>query len=169
MSPVVVLVGMPGSGKSTVGPIVAERLGVAFRDTDDDIGRRTGVPVADAFLDLGEQAFRELERDVVLVSLAEHRGVLALGGGAVLDERVRAVLAPLPVVWLQVGTAAAVHRVGLSGPRPVFLGNVRGQFADLAESRRPLYEEVASASVATDDLLPNSAAAAVLEVLEDLR
>ncbi|MCA1822798.1 MAG: shikimate kinase, partial [Frankia sp.] len=99
MSAVVcVLVGPPGAGKSTVGALVAARLSVAFRDTDDDVVAALGKPVADIFVDDGEEAFRTAERAAVVRALAEHDGVLALGGGAVLDERTRADLRGLPVV-----------------------------------------------------------------------
>ena len=154
MSPRVVLVGVPGSGKTTVGTLLAERLGVGFRDTDHDIELVEGKPVADIFVDSGEPYFRDLEREAVELALREHDGVLALGGGAVLDQGTRALLVAQPTVWLQVGAAAGARRVGLDVPRPVLLGNVRGRLASLVQERAPLYAEVARLTVDTDNRTP---------------
>ena len=79
MSPVVVLVGVPGSGKTTVGSLLSERLDVAFRDTDRDIERAEGRSIQDIFVDSGEPAFRALEKVAVARALEEHDGVLSLG------------------------------------------------------------------------------------------
>ena len=166
MSPRVVLVGVPGSGKTTVGTLLARRLGVAFRDTDYDVEVTEGKPVPDIFVDSGEPYFRGLERAAVALALAEHPGVLALGGGAVLDEGTRALLREQPTVWLQVGAAAGAKRVGLDVPRPVLLGNVRGRLATLVAERAPLYAEVARVTVDTDGLDPQAVADAVLAGLE---
>ena len=154
MSPLVVLVGVPGSGKTTVGTLLSEALGVSFRDTDRDIEAASGKPVADIFIDSGEPAFRALEREAVTQALSEHPGVLALGGGAVLDAGTREALCHQVTVWLQVGAAAGAHRVGLDVPRPVLLGNVRGRLAALVAERAPLYAEVASLTVDTDGRSP---------------
>ncbi|MCW2831955.1 MAG: shikimate kinase, partial [Aeromicrobium sp.] len=108
MSPVVVLVGPPGAGKSTVGARIAERLGVAFRDSDTDIETGQGTSVQDIFIDHGEAHFRALEEQAVAAALTEHDGVLALGGGAVMSDATRALLEGHRVVFLDVGLAAAV-------------------------------------------------------------
>ncbi len=164
--PVVVLVGVPGAGKTTVGQALAERLGVAFRDTDADIERRAGRPIADIFVDDGEPEFRRMEVDAVAVALEECRGVLALGGGAVLDPATRRSLAARTVVWLRVGLAAAAQRAGLSTARPVLMGNVRAQLRALMEARAPLYEEVATVTLDTDQMDVDAAVDAVLAVLK---
>jgi shikimate kinase len=146
---VVVLVGPPGAGKTTVGQAVADRLGVAFRDTDADVERTTGRSIGDLFVEDGEAAFRALERDAVAAALAEHTGVLALGGGAVLDAGTRAALASHLVVFLDVGLADAAARIGLNRDRPLLLGNPRAQIKRLLDERRPVYEAVATRTVAT--------------------
>ncbi|MEV7120962.1 shikimate kinase [Kitasatospora griseola] len=165
-SPVVVLVGPPGSGKSTVGRVLAERLGLPFRDTDDDIERTAGKPIPEIFVDEGEPHFRQLEREAVEAAAAAHPGVLALGGGAVLAPSTRELLAPLPVVFLEVALADAVKRVGLDAPRPLLAVNPRARWRELMEARRPLYLEVATAVVDTQDRTPEQVADAVLEALE---
>ncbi len=165
MSPAVVLVGVPGSGKTTVGQALAEQLDLAFDDTDQMIERRAGRSVSDIFVQSGEEAFRDLEHDVVAEALASHSGVLALGGGAVMDANSRALLIEVPTVWLKVDTDTAVRRVGLNAPRPVLLGNVRGQLKALTAQREPLYTEVATIDVDTTDREPAQIAAEIIESL----
>ena len=160
-----VLVGVPGSGKTTVGTLLAERLGVDFRDTDHDVEVIEGKPVSDVFVDSGEVHFRQVEKAAVATALLEHDGVLALGGGAVLDEGTRALLVVQPTVWLQVGAASGAHRVGLDVPRPVLLGNVRGRLAALLTERGPLYAEVSRVVVDTEGRTPAEVADLVLDGL----
>ncbi|MBA2416005.1 MAG: shikimate kinase [Geodermatophilaceae bacterium] len=148
--PVLVLVGAPGAGKTTVGAAVAARLGFPFRDTDRDIEEAAGRSISDIFLDDGEPYFRELERRAVATALRDHDGVLSVGGGAVLDEATRALLADHRVVYLSVGLADAARRVGLARDRPVLALNPRAQLHQLLEARRPLYESVAAITVATE-------------------
>lgn len=148
--PVAVLVGPPGSGKTTVGRALAKALDVEFRDTDHDIESATGSSIPDLFVSQGEAHFRELEVAAVERALVAHRGVLALGAGAVLDASTRARLRGHPVVHLRVGLAAAMERLEMNRSRPLLLGNVRGRWQELAAQREPLYEEVATVSVVTD-------------------
>ncbi|WP_285523216.1 shikimate kinase [Streptomyces lavendulae] len=155
-----------GSGKSTVGGLLAERLGVPYRDTDADIVAATGREISDLFVDEGEPYFRELERRAVADAVAGHTGVLALGGGAVLDEGTRALLAGLPVAYLSMDVEEAVRRVGLGAARPLLAVNPRRQWRELMEGRRHLYTEVARVVVATDDRTPEEVAQAVLDALE---
>ncbi|MFE1874572.1 MULTISPECIES: shikimate kinase [unclassified Streptomyces] len=164
--PLVVLVGPMGSGKSTVGALLAERLGVPYRDTDADIVLAQGREISDIFVDEGEPYFRELERQAVAAAVAGHTGVLALGGGAVLDEGTRGLLAGLPVAYLSMDVEEAVRRVGLGAARPLLAVNPRRQWRELMDARRPLYTEVARVVVATDDRTPEEVAQAVLDALE---
>lgn len=164
--PRLVLVGPPGAGKSTVGRLLAERWGEPFHDTDEAVEAVVGKPVSDIFVEDGEAAFRRLERAAVAAALREQSGVLALGGGAVLDPQTRELLAGQVVVFLDVELAAAASRVGLGVARPLLLGNVRGQLKALLDRRRPVYESVATATVSTDALAPDEVAAAVCRALE---
>ncbi|MEV6754464.1 shikimate kinase [Streptomyces sp. NPDC051214] len=164
--PQIVLVGPMGVGKSTVGALLAERLGTVYRDTDADIVAAQGREIAEIFVDEGEPHFRDLERRAVRTALAEHEGILALGGGAILDESTRALLAPLPVVYLSMDVEEAVKRTGLNVARPLLAVNPRKQWRELMDARRHLYAEVARAVVATDDRTPEEVAQAVLDALE---
>ncbi|HEY0699135.1 MAG TPA: shikimate kinase [Micromonospora sp.] len=148
--PVCVLVGAPGSGKTSTGEALAAALGTSFRDTDHDIERTAGKPIPEIFIDEGEEHFRALERAAVATALDSFDGVLALGGGAVLAEQTRVALAGHTVVHLSVELADAVKRVGLGSGRPLLAVNPRATLKHLMDQRRPLYEEVATATVVTD-------------------
>ncbi|NJQ01522.1 shikimate kinase [Streptomyces zingiberis] len=163
--PRAVLVGPPGSGKSTVGPLLAERLGTGYRDTDADVERAAGKPIAEIFVEDGEPRFRALERRAVQEAVADHTGVLSLGGGAILDAATRKLLTGLPVVFLDVELADAVQRVGLATARPLLAVNPRQRWRTLMEERRPLYTEVARVTVPTGGRGPEEVAEAVLDAL----
>lgn len=164
--PLVVLVGPMGSGKSTVGALLAELLDAPYRDTDADIVAAQGREISDIFIEDGEEHFRALEREAVHKAVAEHEGVLALGGGAVLDAGTRALLTGLPVAYLSMDVDEAVRRVGLNTARPLLAVNPRRQWRELMEARRHLYTEVARVVVATDERTPEEVASAVLDALE---
>jgi shikimate kinase len=164
--PLVVLVGPMGVGKSTVGQQLAERLGAAYRDTDDDIVAEQGRAIADIFVEEGEPAFRAIEKRAVHRALAEHDGVLALGGGSILDADTRALLTGLRVVYLSMDVEEAVKRTGLNAARPLLAVNPRKQWRELMEARRHLYEEVATVVVPTDGRTPEEVTQAALDALE---
>lgn len=166
--PRVVLVGAPGSGKTTVGRLIAKRWQVEFRDTDHDIEHNAGRTVSDIFIEQGEEHFRSLERAAVAEALEQHRGVLALGAGAVLSDDSRRLLRGHRVVHLDVGLAAAMKRLEMNRSRPLLVGNVRGRWQELAAERRPLYTEVATFTVQTDGKPAQQVAAAVEAALEAL-
>ncbi|WP_221355753.1 shikimate kinase [Streptomyces beigongshangae] len=155
-----------GVGKSTVGALLAQRLGCRYRDTDDDIVAEQGRTIADIFLDEGEAVFRAAEKEAVRRALAQHEGVLALGGGSVLDADTRALLAGRPVVYLSMDVEEAVQRTGLNAARPLLAVNPRRQWRELMDARRPLYQQVASVVVATDGRTPEEVTRAVLDALE---
>jgi shikimate kinase len=158
----VVLVGPPTAGKSSVGALLAAELGVSFADTDALVADLAHKPVGDIFVDDGDQVFREYERGAAASGLAAVRadgGVLALGSGAVLDPDVRRMLAGELVVYLEAEFATVAKRTGMDRPRVVIPGNPRGQLRAMLEERRPVYAELASLTVPTDDLAPEEVAA----------
>ncbi|WP_100444897.1 3-dehydroquinate synthase [Glycomyces xiaoerkulensis] len=154
----VVIVGPPGSGKTTVGTALAERLGVTFRDTDADIVERARKPIPDIFVDEGEDHFRALERDAVRRAVADHDGVLALGGGAVTAAETRELLAEVPVVHLRVDLGEAVKRTEIDRGRPMLAVNPRATLRRLMDERLPLYREVADIEIDTSGTDPHDLA-----------
>ena len=166
MAPVAVFVGAPGAGKTTVGQAVAALLGVPFADADAIIEEQAGKPIPEIFFDDGEEAFRTLERSTIAASLASFEGVLALGGGAILHEGTRDLLAGHTVVYLSVELKDAVKRVGLGAGRPLLSINPRATLKYLMDQRRPLYASVATHTVATDDRTPEEIAAEVAALLK---
>jgi shikimate kinase len=172
--PLLVLVGPPASGKTTVGTALAEALGAGFRDTDQDIEGATGTTVADLFVAQGEPHFRALEERAVAAALSTHEGVLALGGGAVTSAASRELLvgygrAGGTVVWLDVDLPSAAKRVGLSRDRPILGVNPRAMLRQMLETRAPLYGEVATLTVQTGGRTPEDVVAEVLAALPATR
>lgn len=170
MTPRVVLIGPPGAGKSTVGRHLAALLGVPLRDTDEDVEATAGKPVAEIFVDDGEPEFRRLEREAVARALTGFDGVLALGGGAVLDEASQAALAGYraaggTVVFLDVSLTHAAPRVGFNTSRPLLLGNPRARWLELMAARRPVYQAVAGVRIDTDGCKPKELAREIADLV----
>ena len=157
-APLAVVVGPPGAGKTTVGRAVSIRLGLPFLDTDDMIEATAGKPIPDIFFDDGEPAFRGMEVAAIAGALGSFEGVLAVGGGAILDDGTRAALAGHTVVFLSVELPDAVKRVGLAMGRPLLSVNPRATLKYLLEQRRPLYASVATHTIATDGRTPEEVA-----------
>jgi shikimate kinase len=157
-APLIVLTGPPAAGKSSVGRLLAERLGAAFVDTDAEIEAAAGKPVGDIFVDDGEAAFRDLERAAAQRALTAPGAVVALGSGAVTDPGVQQMLADQPVAYLSAGFPAIARRLGLDRPRVVLPGNPRGQLRRMLDERRPLYERLAAVTVQADELAPEEIA-----------
>jgi len=156
-----------GAGKSTVARLLAERWDTTARDTDTDVEAADGRAIADIFVESGEERFRTLERAAVAAALSQHDGVLALGGGAVLDPATRDALASHQVVFLRVGLSDAVKRVGLGTSRPLLLGNVRSRIKALLDERAPVYAAVADLTVDTDGRSPEEVAEEIVTRLEE--
>ncbi|WP_374726994.1 shikimate kinase [Promicromonospora iranensis] len=164
------MIGPPGSGKSKVGRILAAGLGVTVRDTDADIEESAGKPVSEIFVDDGEPRFRELEREAVLAALAEHDGVLSLGGGAVMSPATQEALEKYTaggghVVFLDVPLSIAAQRVGMNQARPLLLGNPRAQWQRLMTERRPTYERLATLTIVSSERPGERVAAEIIEAL----
>ncbi len=158
----IVLVGAPGAGKSSVGRLLAVKLDTTFVDVDNRIEQVVGKPISEIFADEGEAHFRELEESATL-ELIQGDGVVSLGGGAVMNPRIREALRDHDVIWLEVSISQATRRVGMNNVRPMLLGNVRGRLIELLRERTPWYEEVATTRVMTDKRRPSEVAAELAE------
>jgi len=175
--PLIILIGPPGAGKTTVGALLAARLGVGFTDTDAVVEGIAGKPVSDIFITDGEPEFRRLERDAVAAALAGREarddgrgtavtGVLGLGGGAVMDEQTQARLAGRAVVYLETGFSELAKRVGLDRARPLLIGtSPRAQLKSLLDQRLPVYSRLAWLTVGTDGREPETIAAEIAEAV----
>lgn len=156
MSNSIILIGPPGSGKSTIGRAVSRKLNAPFTDTDDLIEANTGTSISQIFIDKGEPWFRELEKKVLQEELAKVNGVLSLGGGAPLSDLAQDLLrkSESAVVYLDVSLATAAPRVGFNRDRPLLMNNPRGTWQELMDKRRPIYEALATHIVKVDDRAP---------------
>ena len=164
----VVLVGLSGSGKSTIGPTLAERLGRAFVDTDDLIVERVGMPIAQLFAQRGEPAFRAIERDAVAAAVDREASVIATGGGAPVDPGNRGKLWDGNlVVWLDAPLKVLVQRVGDAGHgRPLLRGGAAVRLARLHSARAPIYQ-TANLRIRTEITGVEGAICAILDRLQD--
>lgn len=157
MTPRAVLVGLPGSGKSTIGRRLAKALGVGLLDTDVVIEEQTGRTIADIFANDGEQEFRRIEEQAVRTALADHDGVLSLGGGAITSPGVCEALAGHTVVYLEIGAREGVRRTGGNAVRPLLAGADRAEkYRALMSKRIPLYRSVATIRVDTNRRNPGA-------------
>ena len=163
-----ILIGPPGSGKSTIGKMLAKTLGVAFTDTDSLIEDEEGTSIAQIFIDRGEPWFREVESRVVIREIANLSGVLSLGGGAPLSELAQDAIrkAKAEVIYLDISLAAAAPRVGFNRDRPLLLNNPRAAWQELMEKRRPIYLSLATKVIKVDEL---SQKEIVDQIVNDLR
>jgi len=168
MAPRVILIGPMGSGKTTIGQLIAKRLDIAFRDTDQVVEEETGRTVSDIFLEDGEDAFRLLEKGVLRNELLSDGTVLALGGGAPISMDAQSALRAIasPVVYLDISLATVAPRIGFNRDRPLLLHNPRGQWQTLMEVRRPIYESIADTVI---DVNTKSETEIVDEILEVLK
>ena len=168
MAPRVILIGPMGSGKTTIGQLIARRLDIAFRDTDQVVEEETGRTVSDIFLEDGEDAFRLLEKSVLRNELLSDGTVLALGGGAPMSMDAQSALRAIasPVVYLDISLATVAPRIGFNRDRPLLLHNPRGQWQTLMEARRPIYESIADTVI---DVNTKSETEIVDEILEVLK
>ncbi|MDP1850853.1 MAG: shikimate kinase [Candidatus Planktophila sp.] len=150
--PYAILIGPPGSGKSSVGRALAKTLGVGFIDSDNVVEKNSGRRISDIFVVDGEEVFRDLEFEALTASLKDKNSVLSLGGGAPISERSQAALAATecPIVFLDVSLSVAAPRVGFNRDRPLLLGNPRAQWQNLYDVRRPIYEKLATMVIKVD-------------------
>ena len=167
MSVELVLIGPPGSGKSSVAKSLAKKTGKRYVDTDKVIEEREGKPITEIFLEDGEEHFRTVESEVVLQTLQGEDEIVALGGGSILSEVVREDLKKFsPIIYLEVSISNAAPRVGFNRERPLLLGNPRAQWLALMEIRRPIYESLATFKVSTDNKKPDQVTLDILEYVK---
>jgi shikimate kinase len=160
--PGVVLTGIPGSGKSTVGALLAEAWAVPLIDTDQLVAERTGETPAEAFATAeGERRFRRAEEDACLDALSRPDAVVALGSGAIESPLVRDALAEHRVVWLQAGVQTVTRRLGMTRLGIPALTAIRAQLDEQLQSRAGWYEAVATEVIGTDRLSPGQVVAAI--------
>jgi len=157
-----------GSGKTTIGELIAKHLDIAFRDTDQVVEEETGRTVSDIFLEDGEDAFRLLEKGVLRNELLSDGTVLALGGGAPISMDAQSALRAIasPVVYLDISLATVAPRIGFNRDRPLLLHNPRGQWQTLMEARRPIYESIADTVIDVNTKSENEIVDEILEVLK---
>jgi shikimate kinase len=159
----IVLIGAPGSGKSTVGAALSRKLALDFVDTDQLIEVREGKAITDIFVVDGEPYFRAVELETLKQVLKMSNVVISLGGGAPISEQAQQELrsSDSMVIFLDVSLATAAPRVGFNRDRPLLLGNPRAQWQALSDKRRPIYEALAEISIKVDDMSVDEIASAI--------
>lgn len=166
--PKAVLIGLPGSGKSTIGRRLAKALDCPLLDTDTAIEERTGRTIADIFATEGESGFRRIEQDVVCAALRDHDGILSLGGGAITTPAVREALVGHTVVYLEITAAEGIRRTSGSAVRPLLAGPDRAEkYRELMSQRAPLYRRVATIRINTNRRNPGAVVRHIVGRLED--
>jgi shikimate kinase len=166
MPPRAVLVGMPGSGKSTIGRRLAKALDVALLDTDAKIVETTGRSIAEIFGD-GEAEFRRIEAEVVCAALAEHDGVVSLGGGAITTPEVREALAGHTVVYLEISAGVGIRRTVGGTTRPLLTGDDAAErYRELMTQRVPLYRKAATLRINTNRRNPGAVVRTIVARLD---
>lgn len=168
MAPRVILIGPMGSGKTTIGFLLADRLGLIFRDTDQIIESREGKSISDIFLDAGEDAFRAIEKKILREELLSDDTVLSLGGGAPISIDAQSALRAIAshVVFLDISLSSVSSRIGFNRDRPLLLHNPRGQWQTLMEARRPIYESIADVTIQVDGLSEAEIVSLALQSME---
>ena len=168
MAPRIILIGPMGSGKTTVGQLIADSLQIPFRDTDHVIEERSGKTISEIFLDEGEEFFRALEKKVLRDELLSDNTVLALGGGAPISIDAQSALRAIasPVIYLDVSLSTVAPRIGFNRDRPLLLHNPRGQWQTLMEARRPIYESIADIVIDVNDKSESEVVDQILEALK---
>jgi shikimate kinase len=171
MAPRVILIGPMGSGKTTIGSLLAQRLGLNFRDTDHLIEEQEGKTVSQIFLDQGEDAFRAIEKRVLREELLTDGTVLSLGGGAPISIDAQSALRAISshIIFLDISLSTVAPRIGFNRDRPLLLNNPRGQWQTLMEARRPIYEAIADAPINVDDKSEEEIVTIALSSLEEAR
>lgn len=168
MAPKAILIGMPGSGKSTIGRRLAKSLGVALLDTDAVIEQTAGRTIPEIFTNDGEKGFRQIEEQVIRETLVSHDGVLSLGGGAITSAGVREALSGHTVVYLEISVAEGVRRTGGSTVRPLLAGGDRAEkFRTLMTQRVPLYRRSATIRVNTNRRNPGAVVRYIVSQLDN--
>ncbi len=168
MAPKAVLVGMPGSGKSTIGRRLAKAMDLPLLDTDLQIVETTGRTVADIFATDGEQEFRRIEEEVVKAALAEHEGIVSLGGGAITSPGVCEALAGHTIVYLEISAAEGIRRTTSGTVRPLLAGpDPAEKYRSLMNERVPLYRRVATMRINTNRRNPGAVVRYLMTRLEN--
>jgi shikimate kinase len=169
MSPRAVLVGLPGTGKSTTGRRLAKILAVPFVDTDELVEAAEGRSVAQIFADSGEAAFRAAEAVAVQGALTDFGGILSLGGGALKTDATRRAIAEsgVEVVLLRAALGTLIERVADGRTRPLLVGDPAARLAELAAEREPVYAGLATLTVETDARTPGQVAAQIAARLHE--
>ena len=163
----IVLIGPPGSGKSSVGKALSRKLSRPWIDTDTEVEFRAGKKISEIFLEDGEATFRAIESDVVDQVMGSEAGIVSLGGGSVLNEASqKRITTAKEVVFLDVSISNAAPRVGFNKDRPLLAINPRQQWLQLMEKRRPIYESLATITVSTDNKKPDQVADEIIEAIE---